>query len=203
MAFTIVGNGHFLGSGHPDLREDLPVQLGLIESTDSGKTWEPLALQGDADFHALEPAGDVLYGYDAVTGSLMASRDRRTFDTVTSLEAIDLAVDPVRSDQILATTPTAGLLKVDATTGQARPLQAPPLVFVDWPRPDLLAGLGPDGPVQVSRDGASTWQATGEVPGAAAALEVTEDAWYVATDQGLFTSDDEGKTWEPIQVQAS
>ena len=38
MAFTVVGPGHFLGSGHPDLREDLPAHLGLIESTDAGET---------------------------------------------------------------------------------------------------------------------------------------------------------------------
>ena len=40
MAFTVTvtGAGTFLGSGHPDLREDLPPHLGLIESTDAGET---------------------------------------------------------------------------------------------------------------------------------------------------------------------
>ena len=28
MAFTVVGPGHFLASGHPDPRDDLPVHLG-------------------------------------------------------------------------------------------------------------------------------------------------------------------------------
>ncbi len=29
MGFTVAGPGHFLGSGHPDLRDDLPPLLGL------------------------------------------------------------------------------------------------------------------------------------------------------------------------------
>ncbi len=38
MGFAVVGPGHFLGSGHPDLREGLPTSLGLIESTDGAET---------------------------------------------------------------------------------------------------------------------------------------------------------------------
>ena len=45
MGFTVVGADHFLGSGHPDLRDEKmfkegrPPLLGLIESTDGGVTW--------------------------------------------------------------------------------------------------------------------------------------------------------------------
>jgi hypothetical protein len=52
MGFAIVDADRFLGSGHPDLREDLPPFLGLIESTDEGRTWDPVSLLGEADFHA-------------------------------------------------------------------------------------------------------------------------------------------------------
>ena len=57
MGFTVVGPDHFLGSGHPDVREDLPPYLGLIESTDAGVTWEPVSLLGERDFHVLEADG--------------------------------------------------------------------------------------------------------------------------------------------------
>lgn len=57
MGFTIVGPNRFLGSGHPDpqaMREqNLPPNLGLIESTDAGRTWRPISLLGEADFHVL------------------------------------------------------------------------------------------------------------------------------------------------------
>src|SRR5690606_9410853 len=63
MAFTVIGPGHFLGSGHPDGREDLPPFLGLIESADAGETWREVALTGEADFHLLVAAGDRVYGF--------------------------------------------------------------------------------------------------------------------------------------------
>ena len=44
MAFTVVGADRFLASGHPDGREGLPPFLGLIESTDAGRSWTPVSL---------------------------------------------------------------------------------------------------------------------------------------------------------------
>ena len=78
MAFTVTDDDTFLASGHPDLREtDKPVHLGLIESTDAAESWEALSLEGEADFHALEPATDRLYGYDSNNGVLKVTRDLR------------------------------------------------------------------------------------------------------------------------------
>lgn len=198
MAFTVVGGRHFLASGHPDLREDLPDHLGLIETTDAGESWQPLALHGEADFHALEPAGAGIYAFDALSGRLLWSADRRDFRTVAELSAYDLAIDQREPDRVLVTTPTAELLSVERATGRSQRVPAPAVVFVDWHSLDLLVGLGPDGTVQVSRDGAETWQAAGRLPGPPAALEVTEDAWYAASGDGVFASDDAGKTWEAV-----
>jgi hypothetical protein len=39
MGFTVVGPNRFLGSGHPDPRDDLPPLLGLIRSDDGGRKW--------------------------------------------------------------------------------------------------------------------------------------------------------------------
>jgi hypothetical protein len=80
MGFTIVGPNRFLGSGHPDLNEarekNLPSLLGLIESTDSGESWEPISLLGEADFHVLRFAGERVYGYDSSNDRLLVSGDR-------------------------------------------------------------------------------------------------------------------------------
>lgn len=56
MGFTVVGRRHFMASGHPDLREDLPPLLGLLESRDAGRTWKKRSLLGEADFHTLRHA---------------------------------------------------------------------------------------------------------------------------------------------------
>ena len=58
MGFTVIGRDRFLGSGHPDFRTDLPPLLGLIESNDGGRSWEPISLLGQADFHVLRSAGE-------------------------------------------------------------------------------------------------------------------------------------------------
>ncbi len=73
MGFTVVGPDHFLGSGHPDGRDDLPPFLGLIESTDAARTWEPVSLLGEADFHVLEASGRRVYGF----GSDFETREQR------------------------------------------------------------------------------------------------------------------------------
>lgn len=198
MAFTVVGDHQFLGSGHPDLREERPPHLGLIESTDAGETWNSVALEGEADFHALESAGTTLYAYDAVSGSLMATTDRKTFRTIARLDVADLAADPSGHGRVIATT-ADGVVAIEVSTGKRTALaSAPMLAVIDWPTPDLLVGLTPDGRVQVSHDAGETWDEVGTVPGQAAALEVAQDAWYAATDSGLYRSTDAGATWRQL-----
>jgi len=105
MGFTVVGPGHFLGSGHPDLREvEKPTRLGLIESTDGGLTWTDLSLSGEADFHALEAVHGNVYGYDASGGRFMVTANRTDWDTLSTLPMADFTVGPDDPDLILATT---------------------------------------------------------------------------------------------------
>lgn len=56
MGFTVVGPDRHLASGHPGLRVDLPQPVGLIESTDGGRTWEQLTIP--AEPHTLAAAAD-------------------------------------------------------------------------------------------------------------------------------------------------
>jgi cell wall-associated NlpC family hydrolase len=104
MGFTVAGPDHFLGSGHPDLRDDLPPLLGLIESRDAGETWTPISLLGKADFHALRLRGDLLVGYDATSGRVMISRDRGgSWRSARPPEPlVDLVIDPTSAQRLLA-----------------------------------------------------------------------------------------------------
>ena len=78
MGFTVTGPDRFLGSGHPDGREGLPPFLGLIRSTDAGRTWERVSLLGKRDFHVLEAAGERIYGFGSGFESRgRAARERR------------------------------------------------------------------------------------------------------------------------------
>ncbi|RYB88588.1 exo-alpha-sialidase [Nocardioides glacieisoli] len=196
MAFTVVGPGHFLGSGHPDLTEDLPAHLGLIESTDAGKTWTPLALQGEADFHILEPAGDALYAYDATSGRLLRTEDRKSFDEVFQGPLISVAaVD--ENVSLTATNGNGRLVSIDAGSGETRELGGPTMMYLDTTADGTLAGIDPNGVVQVSAD-ARTWREVGSIDGQPAAFTISDQGWYAATETAVFQSSDDGETWSRV-----
>lgn len=57
MGFSMTKNG-FYSSGHPSEGSDLKNPLGLIKSTDKGKTLDQLAFYGETDFHYLTAGFD-------------------------------------------------------------------------------------------------------------------------------------------------
>ena len=127
MGFSIVGPGSFIGSGHPDPREDdvRPPLLGLIESDDRGETWDRISLHGEADFHALHAAHGNVYGYDSTSGTFMVSRDREEWDRRSRLPMADFAVDPADPDSLLATTKGGVLRSTDGGRSWAAVADAP------------------------------------------------------------------------------
>ncbi|HEU4514082.1 MAG TPA: hypothetical protein VFR87_13330 [Nocardioidaceae bacterium] len=199
MAFTVAGPDHFLASGHPDLREDKPPHLGLVESTDAAETWESLSLEGEADFHVLELAGDRLYGYNSVTQTLMVTDDRRTWSEVLTAPLLDAEADPSDPQRLVLSDPRGELMTLEAGGRPEAVPDGPSVGLLDWPAEDVLVGLGPQGEVWVSRDGGARWEPAGMVPGSPQALAATADGWYVATDRGLFSSTDQGATWETVE----
>lgn len=198
MAFTVVGPGHFLASGHPDLREDLPPHLGLIESTDAGETWQPLALQGEADFHILEQAGTILYAYDATSGRLLATQDKQSFDEVAQLPLLSLTTDPQDPDRLLGTTTKGQLVSIGVGTGTVSDLPGPKLVLLDTTADGDVVGIAPAGVIQLSGDGGKSWKPRGGIGGQPAAFTVTVDGWYAATTDHVFHSADEGVKWTKV-----
>lgn len=146
--------------------------------------------------HALEVAGERIYGYDSAGGQLLMTEDRTRWAVLDRTPLVDLAVDPGDPDRLLATTSKGRL--VECQVGDSAPpveLEGPPLVFIDWADASTLVGLGSDGAVHLSDDGAASWQTTARVSGNAQALEVTPQAWLVATSHGVYRSTDAGRRW--------
>jgi hypothetical protein len=198
MAFTVVGPSRFLASGHPDLREDRPDILGLIESRDAGRTWEPLSREGVSDFHALQPAGDLLYGYDSTAGRLLVTADQETWEPRSTLVMTALATDPADTDTLLAVTADGALRRSEDGGRSFTPLPGSPVLdTLAWPNPGEVYGTAPDGTVLTSPDGGTTWQSRGTLDGPATALTAEDSATvHVATDTGIYTSTDGGRTFE-------
>jgi hypothetical protein len=197
MGFTVVGADHFLGSGHPDLRTDLPSLLGLIESTDAGGSWEPVSLLGEADFHALRAHGSRVLGYDASGDRLMSSTDggRTWSSTRPPAPLADVVVHPDDPRRLVAAS-EAGLI---SSRDGGRSWTAPQSVAVvlAWPSADALYALAPHGAVSVSRDGGASWAEAGSAPGEPAALTaLDQDTLIVALHDGGFAhSANGGRSW--------
>ena len=88
-------NGTLLASGHPGRGLDLPDPIGLISSSDGGRTWSPSSLTGDVDFHLLEASGETVIGVAANYGVLARSVDSgATWDTLDVPVFTDVAINP-------------------------------------------------------------------------------------------------------------
>jgi hypothetical protein len=201
MGFTIVDADRFLGSGHPDLREDLPPLLGLIESTDEGRSWEPISLLGEADFHVLRSAGERVYGYDSSNDRLMVSDDAgRTWAEVERpAPLVDLAADPTDAEHVVAAGAgdlSQGLYE-SPDGGRTWERIGDAIGLLAWPTPDRLYLVDGGGDVFLSTNGGDRFQRRGSIGGQPAALlGQSADELYVALHDGtILRSTDGGGAW--------
>jgi hypothetical protein len=201
MAFTVVGADRFLASGHPDSREDLPPFLGLIESRDAGRSWTPVSLQGEMDFHVLEAAGRRIYGFgsdwETRTEQLLVSDDagRSWRERGAPEPLIDLAIDPDDADRAVAAGRAGLHLTVDAGRRwrQVRD-RAGLLAWTDGG----LYSVDSEGVVRLAPRDLSRAKTVGRVGNSPAAFDaVNARNLYVALHDGTIKrSSDGGRSWQ-------
>ena len=206
MGFTVVGPDLFLGSGHPDARDlqnGTPPLLGLIRSKDEGRTWTPVSLSGEADFHVLRYLGNRVYGYDATNDRLMVSGDAGKTWTERQPPApiLDLAADPDDQNHIVATIvgelPGTQGLQESRDGGETWTKLGDPVGLLVWPSSKRLYLVDASGFVSVSTDGGKTFNIVGDIEGQPAAFMAIDDReLYVALHDGTVkVSRDAGETW--------
>ena len=70
LVVRFTGDDELIASGHPPAGSQLPPSLGLVRSTDAGKSWESVSELGKADFHAIQASGETIvagrYGEPAI-----------------------------------------------------------------------------------------------------------------------------------------
>jgi hypothetical protein len=202
LVARFVGPDELLGSGHPSgTGSTLPTALGLIRSTDAGRTWESVSQLGTSDYHALSVAGGVLVAPVYGQGQIQLSRDDgRHFESrAAPMALVDLAVNPGDARHWIATSAQGIYVSLDEgrTWRQRDPT---PNVRLAWSDPRALYRIDPGGPVKVSADEGTTWQDRGSTGGEPQALAVDGDgALYAATLDGkVQRSGDGGGSWTAL-----
>lgn len=201
MGFTVVGADRFLGSGHPDGRDGLPPYLGLIESEDAGRRWEPVSLLGKADFHVLEASGSRVYGFgsDFATrrAQFLISTDggRQWTERDVAAPLVALAIDPDDPDSIVASDGSKLLASTDG--GREWRRRRGPGGLLAWTEDGDLAAVTADGAVAGSDDGGQSWQERGRIGGEPAAFESAGRELLAALHDGtIMRSTDGGRSWQ-------
>jgi hypothetical protein len=194
------GPGQLLGSGHPDKLGTLPNFLGLLRSTDGGKTWTAVARLGDADLHKIELIHNKLYAFDAVLSAMLISSDGgKTFQEEFTPRGlmIDFEVDPADPERIVASTDTE-LFRTEDAGKSWRPLTSADGIRLSWPQPDTLYRADKDGTVRVSSDGGTRWKDVGRVGGEPYELRPTgpKGLLLVLSDGSILETKDGGATWQ-------
>lgn len=198
MGFSLVRGDFFYGSGHPDAREGLPPHLGLIKSTDRGRSWQPVSLTGEADLHVLRTQGRFIYGVDAATNRFLASEDRGGTWRASTLQRpyVDVAIDPGAPRHLLATD---GAALYESTDGgrRWRPIARGVGGLLSWPEREKLYVVDGDGRLLVGTGAAAAWRSVGDVGGIPTAfLAVDGRTLYVALHDGTIkASQDGGSSW--------
>lgn len=198
MGFSVAAPGRFVGSGHPDPSQDLPPNLGLIESRDGGRSWQSISLMGKADFHVLRSAGRTVYGVDSGTGRLMVSTDggREWVERTPPAGVLDLAIHPGNADRIAVSTERGVFGSPNGGRGW-RALRSDVGGLLAWPVTRSLYVVDGRGQVARSSNGGREFETVGDVGGQPAAFTGAPDGLYVAlADDGTVkSSGDGGKTW--------
>jgi hypothetical protein len=197
MGFSIVGADRFIGSGHPGPDQDLPGNLGLIESRDAGKTWKNISLLGDADFHVLQHSANKIYGFDGTQGRLMVSGDggRSWQQRKPPAGVFGLAIDPTNSSRVVAST-EKGIFSSTNEGGTWSALRNDTGGLLAWPARNRLYLVDGQGQVLRSPDAGANWQTQGSIGGQPAAFIAHKADLYAALADGTVKrSTDGGASW--------
>lgn len=205
MGFTLV-DGTAYASGHPGPNTPQSFgtpNLGLISSSDQGKTWTTLSLAGVADFHALAVDPDnskTILGLSSSDATVYRSDDGGiSWDRGAALTARELAIPANSSGTVYATTDT-GLARSKDGGFTFQPVPDAPALFLitsDGAQDGRLAGIDTEGNIwRETREGGWTQEGTiVGTPQAMAAIPGTTRL-VIADDRGISSTEDYGRSWD-------
>jgi hypothetical protein len=194
MGLTLAEDQWF-ASGHPGEGMDAPADLGLMASSDRGKTWKAASLSGEVDFHRLSASGKAIVGMSAHDGRLLRSDDAglRWSDLGTP-GLFDLAISPLDTAVIVGTTEDGPVRSSDSGVSFQPLAGAPLLALIAWSG-SALYGVDVDGGIHQSTDSGTSWSAGGSLTGQATAIAASGGKIAALVGDSIVESVDGGATF--------
>jgi hypothetical protein len=192
------GPGDLIASGHPE-GGSLPENLGLISSTDSGKTWKPVVELGKTDYHILQTAADYVVGVLADAKEVRVSGDGGSSfaDRIPPDTPVDVVFDPKDPNRMVVATKQGTFTSQDeGRTWRQR--DNAPTEQLAWGA--KLYRADPGGVIKVSADGGMSWDDAGTVGATVNELALdAQGALYASVAGGeVKQSTDGGATWNRL-----
>ena len=196
MGLAVFGKKLY-ASGHPGPGSKLPEPVGLLISTDSGKSWKKMGLQGEVDFHLLESAGADMYGVNSGNGNLMYSNNagKKWISRGKNIVS-DIAINPLKVGAALALRDGKLMATQNSFTKMRTVDSTPAFTSLDWITGSLLATGGKS--LYRSTDSGNTWKKLSDF--LEDASTVTQSAKIIAVVAGnsIYKSTDGGKTFKKM-----
>ncbi|PLR84011.1 F510_1955 family glycosylhydrolase [Bacillus sp. V33-4] len=162
MGFSATKDG-FYSSGHPGPGSTLKNPLGIVKSTDNGKTIEPVALHGEVDFHALSVGYETedIYVFTPEVNSVMEN------------SGFYYSNDQANSWNQMA---------MNGVTGT-------PAVIIAHPSKDGVMAVGTDNGLYISNNYGESFEAVLQDTAVKAAVFTTSDEMIVGSNQEIVKLD--------------
>jgi photosystem II stability/assembly factor-like uncharacterized protein len=182
-------------SGHPGAKSKLPNPVGLITSSDSGKTWKKISLQGEVDFHMLEVGKSDIYGADSGTGQLMYSSNLgKTWRKLGENMYADVAVLNTKSGSAIGLRDGALVSTTNAfsTTSAIKTSRT-------WSSVESLGSVlyaSSRKSIYSSADNGKVWRRIATLPSEIASISMNEKIFVAVTSDAIYVSRDGGKSFK-------
>ena len=194
MGLSISGKKIY-ASGHPGSGSKLPQPVGLLLSTDMGKSWKKVSLQGKVDFHFLEVGKSEIYGGDSGSGDLMYSQDSgKTWINRGKNIYSDIVISPTQRGRTLAIENGKLFTSNDAFKSVEVIKQAPSITSIEWNAKRLIASSGKN--LLVSKDSGKSWKTLYTFKNPIGLLAQSPKMLAAAVGNEILISLDEGKTFK-------
>ena len=196
MGLAVFGK-QLYASGHPGAGSKLPQPVGLLSSTDGGKSWKKMGLQGEVDFHLLETAGADMYGADSGSGNLLYSNNAGKKWTSRGKNLMsDIAINPAKVGSALALRDGKLISTRNSFTKMRAVDSMLAFTSLDWLSDSLLATSGKS--LYRSGDLGLTWKKMSDFPEAASTVTQSSKIIAVVAANSIYKSADGGKTFKKM-----